>query len=91
MNENKEINKKTMIIGFSGKIGSGKDYVSKNIFLPILKNNIKNINYLFLAFADPLKQECSLRYGCEYNKLYKDKDLFTRKSLQDVGTEFREK
>jgi len=67
-----------MIIGFSGKIGSGKDYVSKNIFLPILKNNIKNINYLFFSiFADPLKQECSLRYGCEYNKIYKY--LFTRK------------
>jgi hypothetical protein len=88
MTETKE---KIMVIGFSGKIGSGKDYISKNIFLPMLKKNIKNINALFLAFADPLKKECALRYGCEYNKLYQDKDLFTRKSLQDVGTEFREK
>ena len=28
--------KKPLIIGFSGKIGSGKDYIAKNIFLPIL-------------------------------------------------------
>ena len=53
MTETKE---KIMVIGFSGKIGSGKDYISKNICLPILKKNIKNINALFLAFADPLKK-----------------------------------
>jgi len=78
------------IIGFSGKIGSGKDYVAKHIFLPILQEKI-GANPLFLSFADPLKQECALRYGCSYEKLYKDKDVFTRTKLQEVGSKIRNK
>lgn len=85
------------LIGFSGKIGSGKDYVAKYIFLPFLNKELKKIcscnpvRPLFLSFADPLKQECALRYNCSYDQLYNNKDLFTRKKLQEVGIEFREK
>lgn len=79
------------IIGFSGKIGSGKDYVAKNIFLPLLKEKKNHLRPLFLSFADPLKQECALRYNCSYEQLYKHKDLFTRTKLQEIGNEFREK
>jgi hypothetical protein len=82
-------NKKTYIIGFSGKIGSGKDYVAKNIFLPMLIN--LKINPLILSFADPLKQECALRYESTYEELYINKNNITRKRLQDVGDDFRNK
>lgn len=80
---------KTYIIGFSGKIGSGKDYVAKHIFLPMLIN--LKINPLILSFADPLKQECALRYECTYEELYTNKNNITRKRLQNVGDEFRNK
>jgi phosphopentomutase len=86
-----EIGNKTLIIGFSGKIGSGKDFISKHIFLPFLEKKIKNINYLFLSFADPVKQECAMKYECSYEKLYQNKDSLTRKRLQEVGSDFREK
>jgi hypothetical protein len=82
-------NKKTYIIGFSGKIGSGKDYVAKNIFLPMLIN--LKINPLILSFADPLKQEFALRYESTYEELYINKNNITRKRLQDVGDDFRNK
>lgn len=78
-----------IVIGFSGKIGSGKDYVAKEIFLEKIKQISKN--YLFLSFADPLKQECALRYNHTYEQLYHNKDNDTRKHLQDVGNEFRTK
>lgn len=83
------------LIGFSGKIGAGKDYVAKYIFLPFLNKELKKIcscnpvRPLFLSFVDPLKQECALRYNCSYDQLYNNKDLFTRKKLQEVGIEFR--
>ena len=44
---------KVLLVGFSGKIGSGKDYVAKNIFLPLLEKKQK-IKYAILAFADSL-------------------------------------
>jgi len=83
-------NTQLIIIGFSGKIGSGKDYIAKNIFLNLLKKKILGLNPLFLSFADPLKQECALKYGCSYAKLYQNKDNQTRELLQKVGSEFRE-
>jgi len=89
--EYKSKNVKAMIIGFSGKIGSGKDYVSKNIFLNLLKERISGLNPLFLSFADPLKQECALKHGCSYEKLYQNKDNKTRELLQTLGSEFRDK
>lgn len=79
-----------MIIGFSGKIGSGKDYVSKNIFLPLIQKENK-VKSLFLSFADPLKQECSVKFGFTYENLYVNKNNFTRKKLQETGDENREK
>lgn len=84
---------KSIVIGFSGKIGSGKDYIAKEIFLAKLKERgaIFNVKSLFLSFADPLKQECSLRYNHSYEQLYHNKDNDTRKHLQDVGNEFRDR
>ena len=81
---------KVLLVGFSGKIGSGKDYVAKNIFLPLLEKKQK-IKYAILAFADSLKSECSLRYGYNYDKLYNNKDTLVRERLKLVGDEYRSK
>lgn len=76
------------IFGFSGKIGSGKDYVSKKIFLPLLKHH-RCEKVLFLAFADCLKQQCSLKYGSTYEKLYEKKDDVTRGHLQELADDIK--
>lgn len=74
------------VLGFSGKIGSGKDYVSKHIFAPMLPKQVK---ILFLAFGDALKLDCALKHSISYEKLYVQKDSKTRKLLQEHGDELR--
>jgi hypothetical protein len=88
------MNKHIVIYGFSGKIGSGKDYIAKNIFLNMLR--LKNIitkeeKPLFLAFADFLKTLCALKHNLSYDDVYGDKTSETRKLLQETGDELRKK
>ena len=78
------------MLGFSGKIGSGKDDFTKNVFLPLLEKKFK-VKYIILAFADSLKQECALRYGYNYDKLYNNKDTLVRERLKLIGDEYRSK
>ena len=42
------------IFGFSGKMGSGKNYVAEKFFLP----NLSKKNSLVIGFADHLKIDC---------------------------------
>lgn len=75
------------IIGFSGKIGSGKNYIAEHILPTILPQNIIPI---YLAFADQLKIEVYARdktNTLNYNNLYIDKTPDIRRKLQIYGTE----
>jgi hypothetical protein len=91
-----------MIIGLSGHIGSGKNYVAENVFLPILfdmyKDNkkTKDIHLIpyFFSFGDHMKVECLCRIPYEqlscddgYNNYFVNKDQVTREKLQKYGTE----
>jgi hypothetical protein len=83
-----------VVYGFSGKAGSGKDYVAKRIFPAILKAaNIlgKNEKILYLAFADLLKTIVSAKYSLSYEELYHEKSIRTRFLLQNIGDELRKK
>lgn len=81
-------NNEFMIIGFSGKIGSGKDYCAK-----VLKDIVEkqyNKKVLIVAFADILKVICGSIYNFTFESLhYKTSE--TRQKLQQVGLELREK
>lgn len=79
----------SIVLSFSGKIGSGKDYIIKNVVIPYLKQ--KRISYIVLSFATYLKQKLFTEYNKEYSKLYIEKDKDTRKLLQMVGDEMRQK
>lgn len=77
------------VIGFSGKLGSGKDYIAKNI-LPTVLKQVYNIDFdiRIVAFADQLKYEVSARdASIDYDKLYVKKSATVRKQLQEYGTE----
>lgn len=72
------------ILAFSGKIGSGKNHIVENIIFPYLKKMGKNV--LVLAFADYLKIQCNVKDRILYERLFVDKDIESRKVLQERGT-----
>lgn len=76
-----------MIIGLSGKLGVGKDYIAQNILNSLLPHNTLPI---FLSFADHLKVELYCRDNnnkLNYNNLFINKTADIRKELQTYGTE----
>lgn len=71
------------IIGLLGHQGVGKNYIAEEILL-------KKLDYkptLVIAFADHFKVEGISKYDLEYDKVYGEKDFYTRKRLHLIGTE----
>jgi phosphomevalonate kinase len=75
-----------MIIGISGKMGSGKDYVCNNLIIPLLKKLDKC--YLQVSFADQIKINVMTKSDMTFNDVYINKTTHSRKLLQQEGTEF---
>lgn len=90
----------TVFVGFSGKIGSGKNYIAEQIFVPKLINHLKTqyndtliVPYYF-SFGDHLKVECLCRNSYHdlsvengYNGFFGEKTQEIRDMLQKYGTE----
>lgn len=72
------------VIGVSGKIGTGKDYITKNVLIPLFS---RRENYAVLSFADPFKVEAIVRDKIDRKRVYEEKDEESRKKLQLRGTE----
>lgn len=75
------------IIGLSGKIGSGKNYIAEKILYNMLTKRGKNVS--IIAFGDYLKMMCYTYDNIPYEKLFINKDEDTRKILQTRGTDAR--
>lgn len=80
-----------MIIGISGRMGSGKDTVAK-----IIKDKFPDKNFEIIHFADPLKLFCIDYLGLHYDYVYTEKgkkcfnpywNMTNREILQKVGTD----
>jgi phosphomevalonate kinase len=74
-----------MIIGISGKMGCGKDYVCNNLIIPLLKKLDKC--YLQVSFADQLKINAMTKSNMSFDDVYVNKTTHSRKLLQREGTE----
>lgn len=74
-----------MIIGISGKLGSGKDYICNNVIIPILKN--KDCTFLQMCFADQIKVNVMTKNNIDFEDVYVNKNKQTRTLLQTEGTE----
>lgn len=74
------------IIGITGKLGSGKNYIVNNIVIPVLKR-IQNERYLEIAFADQIKINVMSKNGINYSDVYECKTQESRQLLQNEGTE----
>jgi FMN phosphatase YigB (HAD superfamily) len=67
----------------SGRLGSGKNFITENILLPMLPPQPT----LFLAFANHFKIEAIVKDHLERDKVFGEKDAPTRRALQLRGTE----
>jgi hypothetical protein len=87
-----------IILGVSGKIGSGKNYITENVFLPelykIAQDNHTQIMPYYFSFGDHLKVECLCRVPYDelnqtdgYYGFFVEKTQATRDKLQKYGTE----
>jgi len=71
-----------MIIGISGKMGSGKDYYADKL----LK---KFVNSIKICFADQLKVIVATKYNIDIKLLFGDKTQEHRELLQETGQDER--
>lgn len=76
-----------MIFGFSGKMGSGKNYISEKIFIPMFERAFPGRKILPVAFADHLKINTIVKYNLNRTDVYNIKPVEVRKLLQTEGTE----
>jgi hypothetical protein len=74
-----------MIFGFSGKMGTGKNYICENLFLPMLKQ-IYNQEAVQMAFADQIKVNVMVKYNISKFEVFDDKNYKIRQLLQQEGT-----
>ena len=73
------------IIGLSGKLGSGKNYIAEKVIAPIFANDY---NILIIGFGDQVKQELYARNPeLTYDVLYDNKTNESRQQLQQYATE----
>lgn len=77
-----------LIIGITGKLGTGKDYITNHIIKPTLKS--LGLEYIHIAFADTIKIHVMATHNIPFEECYIQKTDQTRKLLQTVGTSQRE-
>lgn len=75
---------KPKIIAFSGKLGSGKNYIAEQLFKNMLSPQTPT---LVMAFADQLKVDCCVKDGIDYHRAFITKDEESRILMQKRGTE----
>lgn len=79
------MNTSKILIGLSGKMGVGKDYIAHNVLMPYLEK--KNIKTLMIAFADQIKVNTSVKHNINLFDMYDTKNENIRRLLQKEGTE----
>lgn len=76
---------KVNMIGISGKLGVGKDYLAENILMKTLDK--RGIKYGVFAFADMIKLMAATTERVDLSVMYGTKTPKMRKMLQKAGTE----
>jgi len=73
------------LIGLSGKLGSGKNYIAEKVIAQYFKDQY---NILIIGFGDQVKNELYARdLSLTYDLLYDQKTFESRKKLQEYATE----
>lgn len=74
------------LYGFSGKLGSGKNFIAEKLFATMLPKK----NTIIMALADHLKVDLCAKEKIAYEKIFHKKDEQSRKLLQETATSIRE-
>lgn len=84
-----------IIIGITGKLGSGKDYIANNVVIPVLEkyaSSSKDMGkFMQCAFADQIKVNVMTKNNIPYNDVYENKTSISRQLLQKEGTDIGRK
>lgn len=84
-----------LVIGLSGKMGSGKDFIARVFIYSYLKKYYPHLNIYFLAFADTLKMQSINHYHLNWEDVYPPPEIpkteSVRKILQNEGKIHRER
>lgn len=75
--------KNVEILGFSGKLGSGKNFIAEKVMMKMMEP----VPSVILSFADQIKVNVIVQHNVDRHKCFVDKDEKTRKLMQRVGTE----
>jgi hypothetical protein len=81
-----------IVLGISGKMGVGKNYVSEKYIIPLLITEFerlgKKVIPYFFSFGSCIKAELYSRDSTKftYDNLFNDKPGWVRQSLQEYGT-----
>lgn len=77
-----------IVIGFSGKMGTGKNYIAEKVLPAVLSKVIPDTQYYYMAFGDQIKVELGCRRPhLTYDLLFEKKTKDVRQLLQQYGTE----
>jgi phosphomevalonate kinase len=74
------------LIGITGKMGSGKDYITTKYIIPFIENKL-NKKCIQFSFADQLKINTMTKNNIKFNDMFYKKTNLTRTMLQKEGTE----
>jgi len=75
--------KNVEILGFSGKLGSGKNFIAEKVMMKMMEP----VPTVIISFADQIKVNVIVQHNADRHKCFVDKDEHTRKLMQRVGTE----
>lgn len=73
--------KDVQVFGFSGKMGSGKDFVAQHVFQPLIGQE----RFVILSFADAMKIQCIVEEHVPRELIYGRKTSQSRQTLQAWG------
>mgnify|MGYP003683243117 CR=1 FL=1 len=74
-----------LVVGVSGKMGVGKDYLIDTVIKPMFQE--AGLNVAVLGFADQIKVNAAAQAGLEISRMFGDKTPEIRRMLQVAGTE----
>lgn len=77
-----------LVVAVSGRMGSGKNYITEHYLLPELAMSGSVVP---MAFAEGFKTDCVVYDGLEYETVHGTKTFSSRQALQKRGREAREK
>jgi hypothetical protein len=76
-----------MLLGLSGRLGVGKDYIAQKILQPFIESQFPKERCIQLAFADQLKINTIINHNIPFESVFIKKTKETRKLLQKEGTD----